>query len=55
MASSSNPIRTVKERLAKRRAEKPERLRRHAEAKAHRIEMKRSHETNPKGGGGGGG
>ena len=52
MASIS---RMVKERLAKRRAEKPERLRRQAEAKAHRLEMKRSHETNPKGGGGGGG
>jgi len=48
-------VKTVKERVAKRRAEKPERLRRHAEAKRHRIEMKRSHESNTKGLGGGGG
>jgi len=48
-------VKSVKEHLAKRRAQKPERLRRRAEAKAHRLEMKRSHETNPKGGGGGGG
>ena len=54
MASNSNPVRTVKDRLAKRRAEKPERLRRQAEAKSHRLEMKRSHESNPKDGGGGG-
>ena len=45
----------VKERMAERRADKPERPRRQAEAKAHRLEMKRSHESNPKGGGGGGG
>ena len=37
--------------MAERRADKPERLRR--QAKAHRLEMKRSHESNPKGGGGG--
>ena len=48
-------VKTVKERLTHRRADKPERLRRQAQAKAHRLEMKRSHETNPKGGGGGGG
>jgi hypothetical protein len=53
--TSTNPIRMVKERLARRRAGKPGRLRRRAEARAHRIEMKRSHESNPKGGGGGGG
>jgi hypothetical protein len=44
----------VKERLAGRRETKPERVRRAAEAKAHRLEMKRRHESNPKGGGGGG-
>jgi hypothetical protein len=43
----------IKERLAKRRAEKPERLRRRAEAKRHRIETKRRHETDSWSGGGG--
>ena len=55
MTSISDRIRMVKERMAKRRAERPERLRRQAEAKAHRLEMKRHHESNPKAGGGGGG
>lgn len=48
-------VQTVKDRLAARRASKPERLRRAAEAKAHRLEMKRAHESHTKGGGGGGG
>jgi hypothetical protein len=44
----------IKARLAARRASKPERLRRRAEVKAHRLELKRSHESHPKGGGGAG-
>ena len=48
-------VQKLKERLAKRRAERPERLRRKAEAQAYRLEMKRSHESDPRGGGGGGG
>ena len=48
-------VRKVKQRLAERRAGRPERLRRRAEAKAYRVEMKRRHESDPKGGGGGGG
>ena len=46
-------VQRIKERLAQRRAEKPERVRRRAEAKAHRLEMKREHETKGWGGGGG--
>jgi hypothetical protein len=48
-------VRKVKEMLAERRATKPERLRRRAEARVHRLEMKRSHGSDPRGGGGGGG
>jgi hypothetical protein len=48
-------MRAIKDRLAARRASKPERRRRAAEAKTHRLEMKRAHESNPKGFGGGGG
>ena len=45
----------VRDKLAERRATKPERLRRQAEARVHRLEMKRRHESDPRGGGGGGG
>jgi hypothetical protein len=55
MPSISERLRTVKERLAQRRADRPERLRRQAEAKAHRLELKRRHESDTRGGGGGGG
>ncbi len=55
MTSIPDRLRRVKERLAQRRADRPERLRRQAEAKAHRIEMKRRHESDMRGGGGGGG
>jgi len=48
-------VRKVQERFAARRAGRPERLRRQAEAKAHRLEMKRRHESDVRGGGGGGG
>ena len=48
-------VRKVQERLAARRAERPERARRRAEAKAHRLELKRRYESDPRGGGGGGG
>ena len=48
-------VQKVRDKLAERRASKPDRLRRHAEAKAHRLEMKRRHESDPRGGGGGGG
>lgn len=54
MSSISDLVRAVKARLAQRRADRPERLRRQAEAKAHRLEMKRRHESDPWGGGGGG-
>jgi hypothetical protein len=50
-----NLIRAVRTRLEQRRADRPERLRRHAEAKAYRTEMKRRHESDPRSGGGGGG
>ena len=43
----------MKARLAERRETKGERLRKRAEAKAYRVEMKRSHETKNWGGGGG--
>ena len=55
MTSISERVRTVKERLAERRAGRPARMARRAEAKAHRLEMKRSHESDPRGHGGGGG
>ena len=43
----------VKRRAAQRRADRPERLRRIAEAKTYRTEMKRRHESDPWGGAGG--
>jgi hypothetical protein len=55
MTSISDRVRMAKEWLAGRRAGRPERVQRRAEAKAHRLEMKRRHETDPRGGGGGGG
>ena len=55
MTSIRDLVRALRERSAQRRADRPERLRRRAEAKAYRIEMKRQHESNPWGGGGGGG
>jgi len=55
MTSISERVRMVKQRLAERRAGRPERMRRRAEAKAHRLELKRTHESDPRGGGGGGG
>jgi hypothetical protein len=48
-------VQMVREKLADRRATKPERLRRQAEARAHRLELKRRHESDTRGGGGGGG
>jgi hypothetical protein len=54
MVSISGGVRIVKERLAERRARRPEQLRRRAEAKTHRLEMKRRHESDPRGGAGGG-
>jgi hypothetical protein len=48
-------VKKVRALLAERNATRPERLRRRAEARAHRLEMKRSHESDPRGGGGGGG
>jgi hypothetical protein len=42
----------VRQRLAQRRADRPERLRRMAEAKTYRTEMKRRDESNPWGGAG---
>jgi len=55
MTSISDRVQIIKDRLAQRRAGRPERRLRQAEAKAHRLEMKRSHETDVRGGGGGGG
>jgi hypothetical protein len=49
----SDLVRAAKSRSARRRAERPERLRRRAEAKAYRLEMKRRHEDGPWQGGGG--
>jgi hypothetical protein len=48
-------LQKVRDKLSQRRAGKPERLRRRAEARAHRLEMKRHHESDTRGGGGGGG
>ena len=48
-------VQKLRDKLAERRATKPERLRKRAEAKAHRLEMKRRHESDTRGGGGGGG
>jgi hypothetical protein len=48
-------VQKVRDRIAQRKATKPERMRKRAEAKVHRLEMKRSHETDTRGGGGGGG
>jgi hypothetical protein len=42
----------VRDKLAERRATKPERLRRQAGARAHRLELKRHHESDTRGGGG---
>jgi hypothetical protein len=55
MTSISDVVRKIKDRWAARRASRPERLQRRAEAKTHRLEMKRAHETDMRGGGGGGG
>ncbi len=55
MTSMSHVVQRIKDRLAERRAGRPERMQRRAEAKAHRLEMKRAHETDVRGGGGGGG
>ena len=55
MTSISHIVEKIKEQLAERRAGRPERMQRRAEAKAHRLEMKRAHETDMRGGGGGGG
>jgi hypothetical protein len=55
MTSISHVVQKIKEQLAERRAGRPERMQRRAEAKAHRLEMKRAHETDMRGGGGGGG
>ena len=55
MTSISHVVQRVKERLAERRAGRPERMQRRAVAKAHRLEMKRAHESGMRGGGGGGG
>ena len=51
----SHVVQKIKERLAERRAGRPERMQRRAVAKAHRLEMKRAHESDMRGGGGGGG
>jgi len=50
-------IRRIKDFLARRKAERPERVQRRAEANARRLEHKRSTGTSGKGGtpGGGGG
>lgn len=48
-------LQKVRVKLAERRTAKPERLRRRAEARMHRLEMKRRHESDTRGGGGGGG
>ena len=55
MTSISRVVQKIKEQLAEHRAGRPERMQRRAEAKAHRLEMKRAHETDMRGGGGGGG
>ena len=48
-------VQKLRDKLAERRGTKPERLRKRAEAQAHRLEMKRRHESDTRGGGGGGG
>ena len=48
-------LQKFRDKLADRRATKPEPARKRAEAATHRLEMKRSHESDPRGGGGGGG
>ena len=55
MTSISRVVQKIKEQLAEHRAGRPERMQRRAEAKAHRLEMKCAHETDVRGGGGGGG
>ena len=55
MTSISHVVQKIKQQLAERRAGRPERMQRRAQAKAHRLEMKRAHETDMRGGGGGGG
>jgi len=55
MTFISHVVQKIEERLAQRRAGRPERMQRRAEARAHRLEMKRAHETDVRGGGGGGG
>ena len=55
MTSISQVVQRIKDRLAEHRAGRPERMQRRAQAKVHRLEMKRSHETDIRGGGGGGG
>ena len=48
-------VQKVRDKLAERRATKPERVRKRREAATHRLEMKRRHESDPRSGGGGGG
>jgi hypothetical protein len=48
-------LQKFRDKLAERRMTKPERARKRAEAATHRLEMKRRHESDPRGGGGGGG
>jgi len=48
-------VQKVRDRMAERKAAKPERMRKRAEARVHRLEMKRGHESDTRGGGGGGG
>ncbi len=55
MTFISHVAQRINEQLAERRAGRPERMQRRAVAKAHRLEMKRAHETDVRGGGGGGG
>lgn len=55
MTFINDRVQMVKQQLAERRAGRPERLRRRADAKAHRLEMKRRHESGTRGGEGGGG
>ena len=48
-------VQKLRDRMAERKATRPDRMRKRAEARMHRLEMKRSHETDTRGGGGGGG
>jgi hypothetical protein len=48
-------LQKFRDKLAERRTTKTERVRKRAEAATHRLEMKRRHESDPRGGGGGGG